>query len=69
MLALTASDIDRLERAALTQIDKPISTPVTIMPGELLALCAAARALTAPTLVPLQASAPESAAAGEVIPA
>lgn len=44
MITLSKADLDRLERAALAQYEKPISTPIAVLPGELLALCTKARA-------------------------
>ena len=40
---MTAADIERLERLALAQTGKEISTPVAVTPGDLLKLCAMAR--------------------------
>jgi len=47
MITLSKADIDRLEQAALAQYEKPICTPIAILPGELLALCAKARSADA----------------------
>ena len=57
-MTLTLDDINRLERAALVQLDKQISTTITIMPGQLMALCAQAR--LAPAFSPAPASTGEA---------
>ncbi len=53
-------DIERLERLGLAQVGKEISTPIALLPGELLALCSMARDGLPPgpdEQVPVEASA------------
>lgn len=45
---MTPADLDHLERLALAQLGKPISTTVAVLPGELLELIQRARRAPVP---------------------